>query len=75
MMTPLIWDELLDGRNISRFLAYVAMIIVGGTFLSLLGSITDVVMEKNSEKMSLRVMELDLQLTENKKALNQNEKQ
>lgn len=75
MMTPLILDELLDGRNISRFLAYVAMIIVGGTFLSLLGSITDVVMEKNSEKMSLRVMELDLQLTENKKALNQNEKQ
>lgn len=75
MMTPLILDELLGGRNISRFLAYVAMIIVRDTFLSLLGSTTDVVMEKNSEKMSLRVMELDLQLTENKKALNQNEKQ
>ena len=43
IMTPLIIDELLGGRDIGRLLAYVAVIIVGGTFLSLLGSITDVV--------------------------------
>lgn len=81
-MTPLILDELLDGKNISRLLAYTAVIIAGNAFLSLLGSITDVVMEKYNKKMenffteamSFRVMELDFQLTEDKKALDQIEK-
>ncbi len=82
MMTPLILDELLGGRNIQKLLTYVAVIAIGGTFLSLMASITDVIMEKYSEKMenfftekmSRRVMELDFQLTEDKKALDQIEK-
>ena len=82
MMTPLIIDELIGGRDIRKLLTYVAVIAIGGTFLSLLGSITDVIMEKYDEKMnnyfteemSLRVMELDFQLTEDKKALDQIEK-
>jgi len=82
MMTPLILDELLGGRDLRKLLIYVAVIAVAGTFLSLLGSITDVIMEKYGEKMgnffteemSLRVMELDFQLTEDKKALDQIEK-
>ncbi|MCM1268044.1 MAG: ABC transporter ATP-binding protein/permease [Bacteroidales bacterium] len=82
LMTPLILDELLGGRDLRKLFAYAAAIAVGGTFLSLLISITDVVMEKYSEKMenyfteemSLRVMELDFQLTEDKEALDQIEK-
>jgi len=82
MMTPLILDELLGGRDLRKLLTYVAVIAVGGTFLSLLKSISDVILEKYNEKMenffteemSLRVMELDFQLTEDKKALDQIEK-
>lgn len=82
MMTPLILDELLGSRNIQKLLTYVAVIAIGGTLLSLMESVTGVIMEKYSEKMenyfnekmSLRVMELDFQLTEDKKALDQIEK-
>lgn len=82
MMTPLILDELLGDRNIQKLLLYVSVIAIGGTFLALMCSITDVVLEKYdekmenffTEKMSLRVMELDFQLTEDKKALDQIEK-
>lgn len=79
MTTPLIIDELLGGRDIGRLFIYAAIIAVGGTLLSLLGSVTDVTLEKYNEKMqnffteqmSRRVMELDFQLTEDKKALDQ----
>lgn len=79
MMLPLIIDELLGARDIRRLFTYAAVIVVGGTLLSLFGSITDVILEKYKEKlenyfieeMSRRVMELDFQLTEDKKALDQ----
>lgn len=79
MVTPLIIDELLGGRNVEKLIIYAAAIAVGGTFISLLGSVTDVILEKFGEKMenffteemSLRVMELDFQLTEDKEALDQ----
>lgn len=79
MMTPLIIDELLGVRDIKKLLIYVAVIAIVGTLLSLLDSITGVILEKYDEKMqnffteemSARVMELDFQLTEDKKALDQ----
>ena len=79
IMTPLIIDEMLGGRNIHKLLAYAAVIAVGGTLLSLIGSIASVTLEKYNEKMenffilemSRRVMELDFQLTEDKEALDQ----
>ena len=79
IMTPLIIDELLGGRDIHKLLAYAAVIAVGGTLLSLIGSIASVTLEKYNEKMenffilemSRRVMELDFQLTEDKEALDQ----
>lgn len=78
-MTPLIIDELLGSRDIRKLLTYAAVIAVGGTLLSLIGSIASVTLEKYNEKMenfftlemSRRVMELDFQLTENKEALDQ----
>jgi len=74
MMAPLILDELLGRRDVRELLTYVAMIVVKSTFFPLFGSVTDVSMEKYSEKMenffteemSFRVMELDFQFTEDK---------
>lgn len=82
MMTPLILDELLGNRDIARLFFYVAVIVIGGSVISLSASIASVIMEKYKEKMdnyfteqiSLRVMELDFQLTEDKEALDQIEK-
>ena len=82
LMTPLILDELLGARELQKLLTYVAVIAVGGTLLSLVGSVTGVILEKYNEKMenffneqmSRRVMELDFQLTEDKEALDQIER-
>lgn len=80
LMLPLIIDELLGGRDIGKLVFYAAVIVIGGkTILSLLSSVISTTMEKYSEKftnyftesMSRRVMELDFQLTEDKKALDQ----
>lgn len=82
LMTPLILDELLGHREITKLLIYVSVIVVVGSIVSLLAAIASVTMEKYKEKMenyfteqiSLRVMELDFQLTEDKEALDQIEK-
>lgn len=82
MMTPLIIDELLSGRNISRLMLYAAIIVLGNAALDMIISFLSVTMEKYSEKfenyfieqMSRRIMELDFQLTEDKSALDQIEK-
>lgn len=79
MMTPLIIDELLGARDFRKLLFYVGVIVLGHMLLSLCGSATDVTLEKYKEKMDnffaeemgRRVMELDFQLTEDKKALEQ----
>lgn len=79
MMMPLIIDELLGERNLLRLAVYAAVIAVGGTFLSIIGSAADVTLEKYDEKMSnffqeemgRRVMDFDFQLTERKEALDQ----
>ena len=76
---PFLIDELMGARELSRLILYAAVIVVGETACSLAGSVMDVTLEKYDEKMSVffeeemsrRVMELDFQLTEDKKALDQ----
>ncbi len=82
MMTPLIIDELLSGRDISRLMLYAAVIVLGDATLNMIISSLNITMEKYSEKfenyfteqLSRRIMELDFQLTEDKSALDQIEK-
>lgn len=79
MMTPLILDELLGGRNLQKLFLYAAVIAASGSALSLGASVISILLEKYKEKMenffteemSKRIMELDFQLTEDKKALDQ----
>ena len=79
LVLPLIIDELLGGRDVQRLLIYAGIMVLGSMILSLINSIVGVTMEKYDEKfsnyiteeMSRRVMELDFQLTEDKKALDQ----
>lgn len=78
-MLPLIIDELLGARRLDQLFVYVAVIVIAGSLISLTASILGCQMEKYDEKfqnyfnelMSRRVMELDFQLTEDKKALDQ----
>lgn len=79
IVTPLIIAELLGERNIERLIIYAVIIAAGGTLLSLASSQLDVITAKYSEKfdnyfaieMGKRVMEMDFQHTEDKKALDQ----
>ncbi|MBD5117489.1 MAG: ABC transporter ATP-binding protein [Ruminococcaceae bacterium] len=79
IVSPMIISELLGERNIDKLIIYVAVLAAGGALLSLAGSQLGVILEKYDEKfqnyfteeMSKRVMELDFQHTEDKKALDQ----
>jgi len=81
LLMPRIVDELLGGRDASKLWNYVVMIIgtefVLNIFNGLLGNIIEryAVKFENYYKqvMSARIMELDFQLTEDKKALDQME--
>ena len=82
IMLPLIIDELLDGRNAEKLIAFTAIIVLGNGILSIIASMLSITMEKYdermqnffSEEMSRRVMEMDFQHTEDKNALDQIEK-
>lgn len=82
LMTPLLIDELLGARDIHRLTVYALILVIGETVLSLSASVLSMELEKYgtlfehyfTEQMSRRVMELDFQLTEDKKALDQIEK-
>ena len=79
IVSPLIISELLGERDITRLIVYVAILAVAGPILSFIGSWLGMVVQKYSEKfenyfteeMSRKVMELDFQVTEDKKALDQ----
>lgn len=79
IVSPLIISELLGERDITRLLVYAAILAVAGPLLSFIGSWLGIVDEKYGEKfdnyfteeMSRKVMELDFQVTEDKKALDQ----
>ncbi|MCM1487707.1 MAG: ABC transporter ATP-binding protein/permease [Firmicutes bacterium] len=78
-VSPLIIEELLGDRDIGRLTVLAAVIAVLPPLISFLGSFLGEQMEKYdykfqayfSEEMSKRIMELDFQLTEDKKALDQ----
>lgn len=77
LVSPLIISELLGERNLGRLLIYAAIMAVAGSLLSFIGSWFEIVNEKYGEKfenfitedMSKKIMELDFQVTEDKKAL------
>lgn len=79
LVLPLLIDGLINGEEKALLLLYAAVIALGGTFLNLIASVLGVTMEKYdqkfqnhfSEELSRRVMDLDFQLTEDKKALDQ----
>lgn len=79
IVSPLIISELLGERDITRLLVYAAIMAVAGPLLSFIGSWLGTTIQKYGEKfdnyfteeMSRRVMELDFQVTEDKKALDQ----
>lgn len=79
LLLPLLIDGLINGEKKLLLLLYAAVIALGGTFLNLIASVLGVIMDKYdykfqnyfSEELSRRVMELDFQLTEDKKALDQ----
>lgn len=81
IVSPLIIGELLGEKDITRLITYAVIIIALPPLISLIGSILGVQMEKYdskfqdyfSEEMGKRIMELDFQLTEDKKALDQAE--
>lgn len=79
IVSPLIISELLGERDLGKLLIYAAIMAVAGSLLSFIGSWLGIVDEKYGEKfdnyfvedMSRKVMELDFQVTEDKKALDQ----
>ncbi len=79
MISPMIIDELMGERNIQKLVFYAAAIVLIEALGTLITSIISIVVEKYDEKyqnlfselMSKRVMELDFQHTEDKKALDQ----
>ena len=79
IVSPLIISELLGERDITTLLVYAAIMAAAGPLLSFIGSWLGIVIQKYREKfdnyfteeMSRKVMELDFQVTEDKKALDQ----
>ena len=79
MLSPMIIDELMGERNIQKLVLYAAAIVLVEALSMLAASVISIVIEKYDEKyqnfftvlMSKRVMELDFQHTEDKKALDQ----
>ena len=81
LLMPRIVDELLGARDVSKLWTYVIIIIGAEFILSLLNGLFGNLIERYAVKfenyykqiMSTRIMELDFQLTEDKKALEQME--
>ena len=76
---PQIVDELVGSRDVKRITTYVLVILITEYVLNNLNGLFGNVLERYSQKfenyyaalMSARIMELDFQLTEDKKALDQ----
>ena len=81
MVMPLIVDEMLTTRSAEKIFKYVGFILASEFVLNLLNGILGNVLERYTVKfenyyktlLSARIMELDFQLTEDKKALDQME--
>ena len=81
MIMPLIVDEMLTTRSAEKIFKYVVFILASEFVLNLLNGILGNILERYTVKfenyyktlLSARIMELDFQLTEDKKALDQME--
>ena len=81
LIMPLIVDEMLTTRSAEKIFKYVVFILAAEFILNLLNGILGNVLERYTVKfenyyktlLSARIMELDFQLTEDKKALDQME--
>ena len=81
LVMPLIVDEMLTTRSAEKIFEYVVFILASEFALNLLNGILGNVLERYTVKfenyyktvLSARIMELDFQLTEDKKALDQME--
>ena len=81
MVMPLIVDEMLTTRSAEKIFKFVVFILASEFVLNLLNGILGNVLERYTVKfenyyktlLSARIMELDFQLTEDKKALDQME--
>ena len=81
MVMPLIVDEMLTTRSAEKIFKYVVFILASEFVLNLLNGILGNILERYTVKfenyyktlLSARIMELDFQLTEDKKALDQME--
>lgn len=79
IVSPLIITELLGERDITKLIIYAAIMAAASPLLSFIGSWLGIIIEKYMERFnnyiteetSRRVMELDFQVTEDKKALDQ----
>lgn len=79
VFSPLIINELMGERNVKKLIMYAAAVVLLEAVCGLVSSIIGIVIEKYDEKyrnhvtelMSKRIMELDFQHTEDKKALDQ----
>ncbi len=79
LIMPRIIDELLGNREVGKLIDYVVMILLAEFLLYLMNGILGNMIDRYSVKfenyykstMSGRIMELDFQLTEDKKALDQ----
>lgn len=82
IVSPLIIDELLGGRNVDTLIRYAAIIAICGPFLAFISFLMTMIQEKYdvklnsyfSEMLGRRIMEMDFQLTEDKNCLDQLEK-
>lgn len=81
-ITPLLIDELITTRNIKQIITYVLALVIGETLITIITSLCHNKIMKYKERvnnyldwiLSKHIMELDFQLTEDKKALDQLEK-
>ena len=79
LLMPMIVDELLGNRDVGVLAGYVVVMLLADTVLGLSNSVFGNLIERYALKfenhytalMSRRIMELDFQLTEDKKALDQ----
>ncbi len=81
-ISPLIVDEIVGERNLSKLITYAAVLIIGEFAGSVISGRCDTLLNKYQERLNCyfgvllgkHAMELDYQLTEDKEALEQLEK-
>lgn len=79
IMLPMLVDELVGDRSLQKIVLYVAILALGNIGLGYVNTCMDNLIQRYAEKFSVyyreqashRIMELDFQVTEDKKALDQ----